>query len=77
MPTYKFYNSKTGEEETHFLHISQLDNFKLENPHLKQMVHGIPGFLGVYNPQKKMSSDFKDRLKEIKRDYKDSTIKTY
>jgi hypothetical protein len=34
MPTYQFKNSKTNEIEEHRMSYTQLDEFKMENPHL-------------------------------------------
>ena len=36
MPTYNFYNEKTEEEFEEFMKISELDQYKLDNPHIKQ-----------------------------------------
>ena len=34
MPAYEFLNHNTNEVETHTMRISELDQFKLDNPHL-------------------------------------------
>lgn len=36
MATYTFLNKNTNEVEEHSMKISELDNFKLENPHLER-----------------------------------------
>lgn len=36
MATYTFLNQNTNEIEEHSMKISELDNFKLENPHLER-----------------------------------------
>ena len=36
MATYTFLNKNTNEIEEHSMKISELDNFKLENPHLER-----------------------------------------
>jgi len=38
MPTYEFMNEKTGEVEDHFMSYTKLDEFKKDNPHLKQQL---------------------------------------
>jgi len=38
MPNYDFVNKKTDEVETHFMSISELDEFKEKNPHLERMI---------------------------------------
>jgi hypothetical protein len=36
MPTYNFYNEETKEEFEGFMKMSQLDQYKSDNPHIKQ-----------------------------------------
>jgi len=42
MPFYDFINEETGESENVMLKISELDDFKTNNPHLKQQILGAP-----------------------------------
>jgi len=42
MPLYDFLNEQTGEIESHMMKISQLDDFKQQNNHLKQQILGAP-----------------------------------
>lgn len=46
MATYTFLNKNTNEIEEHSMKISELDNFKLENPHLERYfaAENLPGF---------------------------------
>lgn len=46
MPFYDFINEETGESENVLLKISELDDFKKNNPHLKQMILGAPATVG-------------------------------
>lgn len=46
MPFYDFMNEETGEVENISLKISELDEFKENNPHLKQLLLGAPGMVG-------------------------------
>ena len=48
MPNYDFVNEQTGESETHYLSISELDKFKEDNPHLRRVITApaIVGGLG-------------------------------
>lgn len=78
MPEYKFRNKETGEEHLESMKISELDQYKADHPELEQMVHGAPLFvcpirLGVQKP----STDFRNRLREIKNTHKHSTINPY
>ena len=36
MPAYEFLNDKTGQIEEHIMRIAELDQFKLDNPHLRR-----------------------------------------
>ena len=38
MPTYEFKNTKTGEVEEKIMRISELDDYKKDNPHMKQQI---------------------------------------
>lgn len=42
MPTYDFLNKNTNEIETHVMKISELDNFKENNPHLERYIGEAP-----------------------------------
>jgi hypothetical protein len=46
MATYTFLNKNTNEIEEYSMKISELDNFKLENPHLERYfaVENLPSF---------------------------------
>lgn len=48
MPNYDFEDVNTGEFETHFMRISELDEFKEKNPHLRRVITApaIVGGLG-------------------------------
>ena len=45
MPTYDFKNTKTGEIEEKIMKISELDDFKKDNPHMKQQISGNIKFI--------------------------------
>lgn len=81
MPTYNFRDINTGEETQVMMKISELDEYKENNPHLQQFLTGAPAFgdsarLGI----KKTDSEFNSLLKHIKKGNSkgltDSTIKT-
>ena len=78
MPTYKFYNTETKEEFEIFLRISELDKYKLDNPHLEKRVAGAPGLsdparLGFVKP----STGFRELLKNIKSKHRGSNINDF
>lgn len=82
MPTYNFRDSETGEETEVFMKISELDEFKKNNPNLQQYLTGAPAVsydsvgLGV----RKTDDSFNSLLKHIKKGNSkgktDSTIQT-
>jgi hypothetical protein len=78
MPTYQFLNTNTQEVLEKVMRISQLDEFKKENPHLQQQITGTPGLsdpvrLGIKQP----AQGFKDLLKQIKKNNIRSTINDF
>ena len=42
MPSYDFENKETGEVEEHMMSFTKLDQFKKDNPHLKQVILSAP-----------------------------------
>jgi predicted nucleic acid-binding Zn ribbon protein len=66
MPTYNFRDTNTGEEFERSMRISDLDQFKIDNPHLQQYLTGAPGlnFRGV-GTKAVTDSGFKEVLQKI------------
>lgn len=78
MPTYDFKNLNTDEIETHIMKMSELDEFKQNNPHLERYMSTAPGIsdpirLGLRRP----SSGFRELLGRIKNNNRGSNIKDY
>jgi hypothetical protein len=78
MPTYKFRNKNTGEEYEEFMGISAMEKYLEENPHIEQLVNGFPMMcdptrVGI----KKPTSNFRDRLKDIKKSHWKSNINSW
>lgn len=76
MPTYTFINKDTGEEQTHFLTLSERETFLQENPNMTQKL-STPAFgdsvrLGI----RRIDDNFNDVLKKAKSAHKYSTIET-
>ena len=44
MPTYTFKNKNTGDFEEHVMKMSELDQFKSDNPHLERALVDVPSF---------------------------------
>ncbi|NDG30852.1 hypothetical protein EB118_12365 [bacterium] len=76
MPTYSFRNKNTGEEFDEIMLISKLDQYKINNPHLEQLLGtpslGDPVRLGM----KKPDDSFRDLLKQIKKNTQSHRIKS-
>jgi hypothetical protein len=79
MPTYKFLNTKTGEEFEDFMSISAMETFLKENEHIQQLVNGSP--MLVSGVSKKPDQGFRDLLKDMKKKHSQgiskSTINTF
>jgi hypothetical protein len=78
MPVYEFKNLQTGEIVEHTMRISELDEFKKNNPHLERHITGTPGLsdpvrLGLLKP----SDGFRDLLKSMKKTSRGSTINDF
>ena len=77
MANYTFLNKSTNEEFDISMPISELDDYKKNNPHLEQMLTsmrlGDPTRLGLRKPD----SGFRDVLKKVKRAHRGSTVNTW
>jgi len=66
MPTYDFENTKTGEVTTEMMSIAELDEFKKNNPHMKQLISKVNIVSGVMGMGKmKTDGGWKDMLSRI------------
>ena len=79
MPIYQYKNEETGEVSDKFMSISDMEQFEIDNPHMKKIIHAaafasserlsIPGV-------KKPDGEFNSLLKNMKDNNAGSTIKT-
>jgi hypothetical protein len=84
MPTYNFRNNETGEEIELQMRISELDDYKKNNPHMTQFLTGAPSLAynsaGMMTGGLKTDDNFNSLLKHIKKGNSkgmtESTIKT-
>jgi len=66
MPTYDFENTKTGEVTTEMMSIAELDEFKKNNPHMKQLISKVNIVSGVMGMGRmKTDGGWKDMLSRI------------
>jgi len=79
-PTYSFRNKETNEEFEAFKHMSELDAYLSDNPHIEQFVGRAPAIHSGRGMQKP-DSGFRDLLGEIKRKHSkgltSSTVNTF
>ena len=64
MPRYDFYNTETGELVEYTMSWRDLDDFKLNNPHLKQQV-SAPQIVGGTGDRVKTDAGFKEVLSKV------------
>ena len=76
MPTYSFRNKETGEEFNEIMSIHKLDQYKLDNPHLEQLLGTPPIGDPVRLGMKKPDDTFRDILKQIKKNTQSQRIKS-
>ncbi len=77
MANYTFLDTKTNKEFDISMPISELDDYKANNPHLNQILKALPiadpTRLGIRKPD----SGFRDVLKKAKGAHRGSTINTW
>jgi predicted nucleic acid-binding Zn ribbon protein len=65
MPTYNFRNKDTGEETELTMSMSELDQYKEDNPHLEQFLTRAPGIARGVGTTRQFDSGFKEVLQKI------------
>ena len=79
MASYTFYDTKTDKEFDIQMPISELDDYKAQNPHLEQRIKTAPSIadptrLGLRKPD----AGFRDVLKRIKKGSgRNNTVNTW
>ena len=73
MPTYDFLDNETGEVTEYFMSYTKLDQFKEDNPNLKQVI-GAPMITGGVGDRVKTDGGFKDVLSKIGDAYPGSDV---
>ena len=66
MPTYRFYDTVTQEEYDEFMSISELDDYKKLNPHVKQLP-SAPAIVGdhISGVGPKVDGGFTENMQRI------------
>jgi predicted nucleic acid-binding Zn ribbon protein len=65
MPTYNFRNKDTGEETELTMSMSELDQYKKDNPQLEQFLTRAPGIARGHGNTRQFDSGFKEVLQKI------------
>jgi len=75
MPKYDFLNTETNEIEEHMMSYTKLDEFKENNPHLKQQISAL-NIVGGTGDRVKTDSGFKEVLSKIGEGHPSSPLNT-
>jgi hypothetical protein len=75
MPRYDFLNTETNEIEEHMMSHTKLDEFKENNPHLKQQISAF-NIVGGTGDRIKTDSGFKEVLSRIGDAHPGSSLNT-
>jgi hypothetical protein len=75
MPRYDFLNTETNEIEEHMMSYTKLDEFKENNPHLKQQISAL-NIIGGTGDRVKTDAGFKEVLSRIGDAHPGSSLNT-
>ncbi len=75
MPRYDFLNTETNEIEEHMMSYTKLDEFKENNPHLKQQITAL-NIVGGTGDRVKTDDGFKEVLSKIGDAHPGSSLNT-
>jgi len=76
MPIYQYKNEETGEVTDKFMSISDMEQFEIDNPHMKKIIQPVAFGDAMRLGVKKTDDSFNDILKTIKKRSPGSTVKT-
>lgn len=78
MPTYTFEDQNTGERFEKQMKISELDEYRKNNPHLKTLILGAPAIGDAHRlGLKKPDDGFRDVLRNVQHHHKKDNINTW
>lgn len=75
MTRYDFLNTETNEIEEHMMSYTKLDEFKENNPHLKQQISAL-NIVGGTGDRVKTDAGFKEVLSKIGEGHPSSPLNT-
>mgnify|MGYP003128854191 CR=1 FL=1 len=76
MPIYQYKDEKTGEVSDKFMSIADMEQFEIDNPHMKKVIQPVAFGDSMRLGVRKTDENFNDLLKNIKKHNAGSTIKT-
>jgi hypothetical protein len=76
MPIYQYKNEETGEVSDKFMSIADMEQFEIDNPHMKKIIQPVAFGDAMRLGVKKTDDSFNDILKTIKKRSPGSTVKT-
>jgi hypothetical protein len=77
MPTYHFRNKKTGKVIEMTMSIAEAEEYEKANPHMNWQC-AAPKIVDAHKVGRmKPDSEFRDRLKDIKKSHRGSKINTF
>ena len=76
MPIYQYKNEETGEVTDKFMSISDMEQFEIDNPHMKKIIQPVAFGDAMRLGVRKTDDNFNDILKTIKKRSPGSTVKT-
>lgn len=78
MPNYTFKNTNTNETFDVSMRIAELDQYKLDNPHLSQLIVRAPAIGDAHRLGRLKPDDgFRDVLRNVKHHHKKDNINTW
>ena len=76
MPIYQYKNEKTGEVSDKFMSISDMEQFEIDNPHMKKMIQPVAFGDAMRMGVRKTDNEFNSLLKTMKKNNPGSDINT-
>ena len=76
MPTYTFRNTETGEQYDRVMRIAELDQYKIANPHVAQVIEKMPP-VNRNSGDIKPDAGFREVLQRIKAANIKSNVNTF
>jgi hypothetical protein len=78
LPNYTFKNTNTNETFDVSMRIAELDQYKLDNPHLSQLIVRAPAIGDAHRLGRLKPDDgFRDVLRNVKHHHKKDNINTW